>query len=84
MAGSAEPAAACRRGCVSWVSVAAGGSSFPTSFHCARSGCLVSGRAGMGENSGGGAQHRSLGQHPLLGPGLSSHRMASPAPRIPP
>lgn len=45
MAGSAEPAAACRHGCASWVIVAAGGSSFLTSSHCAGTGCWVSGKA---------------------------------------
>lgn len=51
MAGSAEPAAACRHGCASWVIVAAGGSSFLTSSHCAGTGCWVSGKAGMGERT---------------------------------
>jgi hypothetical protein len=49
MAGSAEPAAACRHGCASWVTVAADGSSFLTSSHCAGTGYWVSGSAGMGE-----------------------------------
>lgn len=52
-ADSAEPAAACRHGCASWAIVAAGGSSFPTSSHCAGTGCRVSGRAGMGEENMG-------------------------------
>lgn len=51
MAGSAEPAAACHHGCASWVTVAAGGSSFLTSSRCAGTGCRVSGRAGVGQET---------------------------------
>ena len=64
MAGSTEPAAACRHGCASWVIVAAGGSSFLTSSHCVGTGCRVSGRAGMGE----GTWERDSAQMPWPAP----------------
>lgn len=52
MAGSAEPAASCHHGYASWVILANDGSSFLTSFHCAGTGCWVSGTADIGDRIG--------------------------------
>lgn len=76
MAGSTEPAAACRHGYASWVIVAAGGSSFLTSSHCAGTGYWASGRADRGKRM----WERGLSQIPWpvssAGTGHGSHRLA--------